>query len=292
MHVNWSFVLGIIVYQVIIDLILVIECRIHNPTCCCSAGACVSIASYPHTFTFYFDDNSVISCWIVPRRIDCIIIIIIIIKTWLIDWELIVVGEFNCPKISGVFSGNNPQLNLGRTATSQFNKISYTDEHFTILDLFLANAQKANVSVSRSTDLLVAPDMYHPPLSISVTISLFSIISIHSHWIFANLVALNFGMAVTEPCGPISNLTICESISSVPTFPCWTPHVNFQQINWAGNLSGTLESIVYHSYTEERWPFERRKLQTDIEAEYVHEILRTTPPQTSRHLLKCLPPRT
>lgn len=96
--------------------------------------------------------------------------------------ELIVVGDFNCPEISGFFSCNNHQLTHGRAADSllnafsfcnfsQFNKISYSAEQFTILDLVLANAQKTNISVNRSSDPLVAPDIYHPPLSISVTLS-------------------------------------------------------------------------------------------------------------------------
>lgn len=96
--------------------------------------------------------------------------------------EIIVVGDLNCPEISGFFSGANPQTNLGRTDQSilnaasfcnfaQYNNISYSNEQFTILDLVLANAHKANILVNRSPDPLVTPDTYHPPLCISVTIS-------------------------------------------------------------------------------------------------------------------------
>lgn len=93
--------------------------------------------------------------------------------------ELAIMGDLNCPEISGYFSGGSPTLCFGSSATrilnatsfcnlSQLNNVSYSTDEFIILDLVLATLHSVRIDVSNAVEPLVRPDAYHPPLSISV----------------------------------------------------------------------------------------------------------------------------
>lgn len=133
----------------------------------------------------------------------------------------------------------------------------------------------------------------------------------------ANLFATNFGMVVTELCPPITDQFEPHSNPIVPTVPQLAfPEAEvlgtlascdaskrggpdgipgiflkncahtlakplsliFKKIHHSGNMSDTLEGIVYHSYSKERRRVECRQLQTDLKTKHVHENLRTSSP--------------
>lgn len=93
--------------------------------------------------------------------------------------ELVIIGDLNCPELSGFFSSVSPYFSIGSSASrilntlsfcnlSQLNNVSYSNDEFIILDLVLANIHSVRIKVTKAIEPLVHPDLYHPPLAISV----------------------------------------------------------------------------------------------------------------------------